>query len=495
MRPQDMVVATDLLQCTFTWQQRRFRFIYNRQLETSTTYKPDWEHGPSTRPDYTIERETPLEVRHQQTLIWREPPVIFDAKYYLGGSDPTNTHSPIKKLLGDMTLLGSHVAALFFPQLPEPQTEQLITRTIKKTGRQYQPGGETSQAVHLYHLEPTIPFDDLQERLRSILDLAAQSLPDRPKPVCQGIWLDPDTVNASRRTFPSHTVLCPKPHIGANVFDLVNADTDCLKNPHVCHVIGQPIVTPFVVRVTTPEQLTQQSTLLRTRSDELLYHIEKVADEAQEAQEVQEAQAERLREHIFAGVGRTVEQYVKTFGNTSAIEEHFEHWVFGQYWKQHPRCLTQEARNSLVSGEFVWQHYQNATLHDWAAPAIQYCRALELELKRRLYQPCPEKYPPSRAGFTLGTIIHAYSKQHSDANASATWAIFVSLITQSGSDITTFERIAQQMNTDQIKEKRNTLAHGNAIPKEVASVLRESVIGTRYKPGILCWLAECVEPA
>ncbi|GAC1631517.1 MAG: hypothetical protein NVS4B9_23770 [Ktedonobacteraceae bacterium] len=51
LEPQDMVIATDLLQCTFTWQQRRFRFIYNRQLDTSTSYESDWEHGPSTRPD------------------------------------------------------------------------------------------------------------------------------------------------------------------------------------------------------------------------------------------------------------------------------------------------------------------------------------------------------------------------------------------------------------------------------------------------------------
>ena len=95
----------------------------------------------------------------------------------------------------------------------------------------------------------------------------------------------------------------------------------------------------------------------------------------------------------------------------------------------------------------------------------------------------------------MGTIIHAYTKQQSDGNARAIWAIFVSLLTKSGSDITAFERIIQQMVTDQIKDKRNMLAHGNAIPKEVALVLRESVIGTRYKPGILCRLAEYVEPA
>jgi hypothetical protein len=248
---QDMRIATDLLQCTFTWQQRRFRLMYNRQLDTSTTYEPDWQHGPSSRPDYSIEREKPLEIRQRDELIWREPPVVLDAKYYLGGSDPTNTHGPIKKLLGDMTLLNSQVGVLFFPQLPEPETEQQVTRIVRRTGKHYQAPGEVQQQVQLYHLEPGMSFTELQKRLRATLDLATRYLPERPEPSCQGIWLDPDTVNANHHALPPNTILCPKPHIGTGVFDLVNVDRDCLKNPLLCHVIGQTIVSPFVIRVTT----------------------------------------------------------------------------------------------------------------------------------------------------------------------------------------------------------------------------------------------------
>lgn len=148
-----------------------------------------------------------------------------------------------------------------------------------------------------------------------------------------------------------------------------------------------------------------------------------------------------------------------------------------------------------MSGEFVWQYYQNVSLHDWAAPAIQYCRALELEFNRRLYQPCPGKYPPNKAGFTLGTITYAYLRRYSDRDAKTTWDTFIALVTQAGTDVKDFERIVQWMVTDQLKEKRNLLAHGEAISKEIASVLRESVIGTRNKPGILCWLAEHLDPA
>ena len=91
-----------------------------------------------------------------------------------------------------------------------------------------------------------------------------------------------------------------------------------------------------------------------------------------------EVGAEQIRSRIFAGIGRAVEQYVRLFGNTRSTEEHFERWVFGAYWKQHPRCLSRVTRNCLVSGEVVWQNAQEIGMPDWAAPAIQFCRALEM---------------------------------------------------------------------------------------------------------------------
>ena len=491
VQPQDMTIATDLLQCTFSWQQRRFRFIYNRQLDTTTGYETGWHHQPATRPDYTIEREQPLRMPVSGSLIWREPPVVLDAKYYLEGSDPTNTHGPIKKLLGDMTLLGAQEGALFFPQIAEPESEQQhITRTLQRTDRHYHVRGQEPQHIHLYHLSPAMPVETIQQRLRSALNWAADSLPERPQPVCQGVWLDSETINDSHHLPATRTVLCPKPHIGPNVFDLVNADTDCLKNPLLCHVIGQPIVAPFVVRATSQEQLARQSTALRTRSDELLYQLEKPGKDGNEQEE---QQAEHLREHIFSGVGRSVEQYVRLFGNTTAIEENFERWVFGPYWKQHPRSLSEEARHSLVSGEYVWQHYQDATLQDWAAPSIQYCRALEFEIKRRLYHPCANDYILSRAGFTLGTLIYAYNKQASDHSAKHNWTICMQRIRQSGGDPHDFEQIIQHMLSTRLTDKRNLLAHGGAVPSEIARSLREIIIGDRNRQGILCWLAECVD--
>ncbi len=47
---------------------------------------------------------------------------------------------------------------------------------------------------------------------------------------------------------------------------------------------------------------------------------------------------------------------------------------------------------------------------------------------------------------------------------------------------------------ENIKDKRNLLAHGGAVTTEIASALRDTIIGDLDKRGILCWLVEHVEP-
>jgi hypothetical protein len=92
IQPQDLTIAPDHLLCIFSWHGHRYRIVYNRQLDTVTSFEAGWENAPASRPDYSIERAEPLEIRHQGHLVWREPPVILDAKYYLEGNDPEQTH-------------------------------------------------------------------------------------------------------------------------------------------------------------------------------------------------------------------------------------------------------------------------------------------------------------------------------------------------------------------------------------------------------------------
>lgn len=154
------------------------------------------------------------------------------------------------------------------------------------------------------------------------------------------------------------------------MFDLVNVETDCLKNPKVCHVIGQSIAPPFLSRVMTQGQLVAHSSTLRQRSDPLLGQAEKEGDEAR---------AEKLRQHVFAGIGHALEQYVRVFCDTRSVEEKLERWVFGKYWKQDSRSLAEATRQSLISGEAAWQHFEGVTIEDWATAAIGFCRALEAD--------------------------------------------------------------------------------------------------------------------
>ncbi|MEO7018771.1 MAG: hypothetical protein ABI234_01300, partial [Ktedonobacteraceae bacterium] len=395
-------------------------------------------------------------------------------------------HGPLKKLLGDMILLDAQAGALFFPLLPEPKSDEQVTRIVRRTGKQYI-NGETRQ-VHLYHLEPQMPLDILQKRLCAILDFATDQLPERTSPRCLGIALDSDTLNASNQPVGAYTIMCPKPHIGPGVFDLVSGETDCLKNPRLCHAIGLPIVAPFVLRVITQEELERQCQMLRTRGNELLQAAEQTGDEAR---------TERMREQIFTSIGRAVEQYVSLFGtDIKAIEEKFEDWIFGRYWQQDKRSLAVTTRRSLVSGEHIWQNYSTKnTLQDWAAPAIQYCRVLEFELKRRLYEPCPRAYTHLPSGFTLGTIPYTFEHRNTEERSRKNWQVLLSQVSGLPSDVEEFEKIAARMCQENIRQKRNLLAHGGTITKETATSLHDIVVGKdSANPGILRWLAEHLDP-
>lgn len=492
VQPQHLRVATDLLQCEFTWRGRQFRFTYNRQPEMIAGNEPAWEHAPPSRPDYMIERVEPLRISHEGKLIWQEPPILLDAKYYLEGNDPANTHGPIKKLLGDMTLLGAQTGILFFPLIAEPADEQQITRTIHHSGVAYHPGQKQhSQYIHLYRLEPGMPFAILQQRLCAILDLATEKLPERPAPACHGVWLDVDSQNATQHSLPSGTILCPKPHISDHVVDLVHVERDCLKNPYLCHIIGkpgeQPIMPPFVMRAANEQQVEQRSQEIRARNEERLRAAEQAGDEER---------AEQLRRQIMTSIGHTTEQFVDMFGETNQIDsiERLFDLFFRDYWMQHKRSLAEATRHALISGEYVWLHYQKVQLQDWAAPAIQYCRALEHELKRRLYNPCPGSYPPNKAGFTIGTVEYAYQEQQYKARP-LLWQIFLDRVKRSGGKRDEFESLLRRLSAAKVKDQRNMLAHGGKVSRESAQMLREIIVGERNRPGVLIWLAENLDPA
>jgi hypothetical protein len=508
-----LAVSRDRLAVTFTWAEQRLELTYNRQVEAHAGDRHGWQHGPGVRPDYTLRRAHALAVQHAGRRIWQEPPIILDAKYYLGGSDPERTHGPIKKLLGDLALIGASQCVLFFPAISGRQ----MTRTVKRSEQRHHGGTVVPTELRLYRLDPRMNVAQLQAWLQVILTRCARILAARPTTLtCHGAWIDADSMNVSR-TLPTSRVICPKPHIGPGVVDLVDP-RECLQNPLVCHMIGQPIVPPVVLRSLSGGELAGCIGDLRHATDQALSEAEHQALAAalSEAERQQhEERAEQLRAQILAGVGRAVEQYVRQRGNTEAIREHFEQWVFGDHWANHPWCLTEDVRAMLLSGEYVWQEYQQLgdQLADWAAPAVQYCRALERELKRRLFIHAQWKQYKIKHqyGWTLGTPLHAYKHREGlDRSGAATphaqhgqhnWKVMCSYLKQGSADEaayeateTAFAAMFAKLVAIALDDLRNQLAHGGAVSRETATLIRSAVIGSRQHTGAIIWTTTHVRP-
>ena len=494
-------VVQDRIEASFVWAGQALQLTYNRQDAAAHGDTHGWHHGPGVRPDYTLRRTNAVRVPKEGALIWQEPPIVLDAKYYLGGSDPERTHGPIKKLLGDMALMGATHCVLFFPALAGRQ----MTRVVRRAEQRHPGGMAVPSEVRLYRLDPLLPVAQLHGWLRSMLTRCVGVLAERPTDcACHGAWLDGDSLNAGR-SMPARRIVCPKPHIGPDVIDLVDPKTDCLRNPRLCHVMGQPIVPPVVLRALSSGELADRTGELRQRMSDGLHDAESQGNEER---------AEQLRAQIIGGVGRAVEQYVKLRGNTTAIREQFEQWVFGAHWAGHAWSLSEDVREMLLSGEYVWQEYRQLgeQLTDWAAPAVQFCRALEHELRRRLFRAANWQVYKIRGehGWTLGTPLHAYrngpgfdpAKGYAlNANGVQNWQAMCAYLHASWPDdaaytaaeigiTATFANLA----LIQVDDLRNKLAHGAPVSRESAAQIRAAVIGSRQQPGALCWAVMHLQP-
>jgi hypothetical protein len=231
-----------------------------------------------------------------------------------------------------------------------------------------------------------------------------------------------------------------------------------------------------------------------TNLDDLKQHIEQLGRYAeatlkQAEKEQDEEKAEQFRTLILQQAGEMIEQYVRMRGNTALQEKFLRDGIFGEYWDKHDYQLLPDIRNILISGEYVWDEYQNIQLDDWAAPAVQYCRALEREIKRRFYTPVKAEYQIKENSWTLGSIKHIYSAKGSD------WETFKKRAStfEITEDVFT-KQFVEQMVVEQISELRNKLAHGQHINKATASRLRDAILGERRQDGLLTWVVRNIGP-
>ena len=502
LQPETLVIEMDYLRFHFIWQQRRFVFKYRRQGNVDTPPALGWPTLSSVTATYTIEPEQPFTIRNGETLVWQESPLPLRAVYVASRTTEQceqTRQAAIQRLLGEMHVLGSPHGMVLAANLAE-LTSQEFARTITGDTQTYLANYPTLGSISEYQLLPTDPLELLQKKLHTLLQQTIVQLPDRETPTCHGILIDVDSINVNRDRLVQGNVLCPKPHIGQGRVDIVDMHKHCLKDPRICHVYGQQIPLPFVIRASTLEDMNEQGSNVRRQNDQTLSQAEASENDAR---------VEQLISTIFLGVGRSIERYVKMQGNTSTIEAYYEDWIFGDYWKKHSRCLSAETRNMLLSAAFVWDEYKHTSgLTDWAAPAVQYCRALETEMKRRLFPSSMQgsfKIPGRH--MTLGVLatISRYkdldmsqaknsNERYKIEDSKYNWQLFTELVTASKSSITDFDDMLRYFTDDGVANKRNLLAHGSIISQDIAQSLRNSIIGIKGAQGFLTWLVENLDP-
>lgn len=501
---RDVEVHCDQLRWSFTWQERRFHFHFQRQLSPINEGEVSaWENIPVSRPNFAITREQPLKVEHKGILIWQEPPFTMSAVYPASEQAEVHLGEAIQRLLGLMQVQRTLQGALCCPIMAEPEPDQPISGIVRPDENQYVDSASVHISLTLYKLTPDLPIEQLQERLRALLNQAIICLPERAAPACHGFVLDADSVNASSDRVQDYNIVCPKPHIGPGIFDLVHRDRHCLQDPRVCHVIDKEVFLPSVSRNLNLEDLEQQIRRLCERNSE---ELEQVKDE-------DSAEIESTR--VLAKISNIIQQYVKFRGGNTLQQEKYFRRVFGGYWEKQARCLSSDTRNMLLSGEYVWDEYQNTELKDWAAPAVQYCRALEREIKRRVYDYYP-RFHNGRRGerqrsfdreLTLGTVETIVSFKDKDlrnarsgdyankiASAQRNWALFEEITRSSGANPDDLEEILWRMVNANVAQIRNRLAHGEHIERRDAEKLRDIILGENEEIGILHWLVGHLDP-
>jgi hypothetical protein len=461
----DPYIATDNLRFQFQWHQRSFELVYDRSPKQHLA----WTGAPGERPDYFITRANAHKVTDGTKIYWQEPGVLLDAKCYLG-VNPSRASGAIKRMIADIQLVDARNGALIFPDLTglEPQVLPDTTRYLGSIA--------ADSAVHLYAMRPFEQEAALHARLAELLDQIAAWLPERPPIACHGCIPDRDTVTPAGRivtTVP--LIFCPKPHISPTHVDMVSPIDDCLKNPHVCHIMSlgpvAGLMRPFVERVLNQDDLLAAISQLRA-------HLNATVSSTDESEE-----AEQARSALVEAIGRLVDNYsAMRQPDTKPIEERLE-FIFGPYWSDNddPRGLPEDVRNMLISGDFVYYEFIKGGVADWAASAVQYVRAVERELHRRLYdrfgQPSPLKdfkgKPLKPQHFTFGTVSTAYRERtHGNLN----WQVLLNhAVRPSHAKPSDFEQaIANVVGLHQL---RNQIAHSEKIDQAKGQLVREITLG------------------
>lgn len=329
---------------------------------------------PGVRPDFYLWRvdPPPARVEHGTELFWREPGVVWDAKYYRERESPNAPSSPVKRMIADLALLGEGHGTLLFAFLAGAGSATTGDGSYRLGPADRDQTIVPDQQVVVQPLCPDTDLQGLRVTLTGLLDSAHDRLRMPRIPRCQGVFLD--TLSLAERgalmgrygdTLASDDLLvCPKPHIGPWRVDLVSRAEHCCRDGRLCHIIGQAGAAP---PVRPPRGV-----------DELLKELQQLFDPRD---------PDSLDEESIDAVARQIEALTRQFARiTGALKN------LSAYDKQlgdagFDRTLTilgVAERESLALAIYLRDQLDAVNAPDYSAPIIHVARALERELQRRI---------------------------------------------------------------------------------------------------------------
>lgn len=344
---------------------------------------------PGVRPDYYIRRRDPpmTEVTDGKRAIWREPGVIWDAKYYRETDTQRVPSGPVKRMVADLALTGETRGTLLFAFLrPEeiaqssesPLVDSPLVQRLRPAPGVSQ-GLDPSVQVEVAALCPAHPTAEIHQRLAHLLDQAYAALCEPLVPACHGIFLDglsaaqrgvvADRWGSALDTGNGDLLVCPKPHIGPWRVDIVSRKLHCCSDARLCHIRGQADARKPIRPPRDAADLVAELQQILAGGDQTDLSEEQVATIARTVEDLTRHFAERL------GVFRTIGVYENRLRDMG-----MEHSL------DHLRCAERE---SLALALFLVEQLDSIGAQDFSAPAIHVSSVLEIAIQRRIFT-CPD---------------------------------------------------------------------------------------------------------
>jgi hypothetical protein len=343
---------------------------------------PKTKDVPGVRPDYYLQRTLPEPHRVMlgHKLVWREPGVVWDAKYYREQESDRTPSTPVKRMLADLVLTGETDGSLLFAFLHSAETGALSDSQASWKQIAPEPGPDQTVApreIRVYQVRPALANDELDPRqqLLNLLDEAHALLGQPRVPACHGIFLDELSAvqqavltdrYGTRLDSSAELLICPKPHIGPWRADLVSRSRHCCRDARLCHIIGQPGARPPVRPARKPEELLQA--------------LEQI---------FASGQSDNLTDEQVSAIAQQVETLTRQFAHYNGLEKNltlYDQRVQDLGLSNAIHLLAAPERESLAIGLFLVDQLDSISATDFSAPAIHLSSVMELEIQRRIFR-------------------------------------------------------------------------------------------------------------